>query len=69
MGEIRGHRTPGNRTPDSRTPDIDIIKMSGYFQYDFLHAIPPADIEDCGPRLNFTFRNVRNHHPKCPLYA
>ena len=29
----------------------------------------PADIEDCGPRLNFTFRNVRNHHPKCPLYA
>ena len=47
---------------------LDIVKMSGNFQYEWAHEIEQIEIRDSGPRLNVTFRFVKNHHVKCPLY-
>ena len=44
---------------------LDIIKMCGNFQYEFLHEIEPSKTKNYGPRLNFTFRFIANHHFKC----
>lgn len=44
----------------------DILTMNGFFQKFFWHRAPP-NREDCGSRINFTWRWIKSHTRKCPL--
>lgn len=49
-----------------RLEPLDIVIMEGLFQDEFQHAILEHH-QHCGIRINFTFRQIKNHCKKCPL--
>jgi len=50
------------------TNQYDFLVMTGQFQKDFYHKV--AEIPDeCGPRINFTWRFIREHNDSCPLFT
>ena len=49
--------------------EFDIIAMQGTCQNVFQHAVLPApDADECGLRINLTFRNIINHCESCRSY-
>ena len=49
-----------------RLEPLDIITMQGLFQSEFEHAVLKHH-QQCGIRINFTFRQIKNHCKTCPL--
>ena len=46
---------------------LDILIMSGGFQWEFKHSVPKDLNGPKGPRINFTFRTIVSHRPECQL--
>jgi alkylated DNA repair dioxygenase AlkB len=62
---------PGDATPDEHSivemdlADGDILTMEGKCQKHTLHMLPRAYCDE--PRINITWRWIRNHSQECPL--
>ena len=46
----------------------DILTMEGLFQKFHKHRIPEADNQSVGPRINLTWRVIKEHTIDCPLH-
>ena len=44
----------------------DILTMENMFQRDCQHRVPRST-EECGPRINLTWRRILQHTSSCPL--
>lgn len=69
LGHSRSFQVKETSTGNTETVvlhDGSLLTMEGLFQKFCLHRVPPST-DHAGPRMNLTWRTIKQHSKECPL--